>query len=275
MSGARYGDIFYRRPHNSGVFAKTLVIMVLKILACRHTECRGDKQRHKGRHQVRRLATPSLLLRVIFFGNRWRDEKWFLPFAGSHFSQVWGSQINRKWKKCWGHCQGYCMWHFYGRRPPSFGACSMTLATMELKILAHRLTGCRRDEKRHKERDKVRRLAPICCSEMIFSRRQVDRSKMVSRFCGISFFSEGHKSIRKDEKYIPVAVKSWGLWWLPLVASLPSMFLVIVFEKEWKRGKPLKGKDAQLKFDAMKTIKRSSKHGWEVCSIHGLLMDKP
>ena len=42
------------------------------------------------------------------------------------------------------------------------------------------------------------------------------------------------------------------------MASLPSMLLIIVFEKEWKRGKPLKGKDAQLKLDAMKTIKNQA-----------------
>ena len=112
---------------------------------------------------------PHLCCSELFFLETGGEMKsGFSLLRGATFLKFWGSQINRKWKKCWGHCQGYCMWHFYGGRPPSFGACSMTLAIMELKILARRLTGCRRDETKHKERDEVRRLAPICCSEMIF-----------------------------------------------------------------------------------------------------------
>ena len=98
----------------------------------------------------------------------------------------------------WGNVQGT----LFGHWTPGFGVYWKALVTMESKVLAHGLTGCRGDEKKHKERHQVRHLAPPMLPRIRVVWKKVENVKSgLSPARGdIFLYFEGPKSKRKVEK---------------------------------------------------------------------------
>ena len=98
----------------------------------------------------------------------------------------------------WGNVWGT----LFGHWTPGFGVLWKTLVTMESKVLAHGLTGCRGDGKKHKERHQVRHLAPPHVAQNSSCVETCGKGeKWALAQAGATFlYFLGHKSKRKVKK---------------------------------------------------------------------------